>query len=240
MMPSASVTPRFWQAANARSAWSYTTGMFEQRLAAEERERQALRLQLVEPLLDPRRQPGAVVERHLVGVLVVIAVIALEAVIAGEVALQRRQHRHAHLLGVFAVVGEELVQGFRVGRAAGHDEAMLGQCRRAPRARRCPAARARARPDRPTHDRAAPAMSSETISCASVRVFIRNTSPRSGERDTKVEHRLLHMFETFVGKRGITRQAGFGGRVQTRSLNPSALYRATRRSSLRFTQIELA
>ena len=96
-------------------------------LAAEERQRQALRLQLVETLLDPRRQPCAVVERHPVGVLVVIAVIALEAVVAGEVALQGRQHRHPHLLGVFAVVGEELVQGLRVGRPAGHDEAMLGQ-----------------------------------------------------------------------------------------------------------------
>ena len=82
----------------------------EQRLAAEERDRQLLRLQLVEPLLDPVGDLRAVVERHLVGVLVVVAVVALEAVVAREIALQRRQHRDAQLLGVFAVVGEELVQ----------------------------------------------------------------------------------------------------------------------------------
>ena len=36
-------------------------------------------------------------ERHLVGELVVVAVVALEAVVAGEVALQRRQHRDVQL-----------------------------------------------------------------------------------------------------------------------------------------------
>ena len=39
-------------------------------------------------------------ERHLVGELVVVAVIALEAVVAGEVALQRRQQRDVQLVGV--------------------------------------------------------------------------------------------------------------------------------------------
>ena len=60
----------------------------------------------------------AVVERHPVGVLVVVAVVALEAVVAREIALQRRQHRDAQLFGVLAIVGEELVQRLGVGRAA--------------------------------------------------------------------------------------------------------------------------
>ena len=42
-----------------------------------------------------------------------------------------------------------------------------------------------------------PGDSAETISCASVSVFMRNTSALLGEGDTKVEHRLLHRFETY-------------------------------------------
>jgi hypothetical protein len=48
-------------------------------------------------------------------VLVVIAVVALEAVVAGEIALQAWSAPSPHLLGVFAVVGKELVQRLGVG-----------------------------------------------------------------------------------------------------------------------------
>ena len=41
---------------------------------------------------------AARVHRHLRGGLVVLAVIALQAVVAREVALQRRQHRDAELV----------------------------------------------------------------------------------------------------------------------------------------------
>ena len=45
--------------------------------------------------------------------------IALEAVVAREVALQRGQHRHPHLLGVFAQVGEVLASAaLLVGRGS--------------------------------------------------------------------------------------------------------------------------
>ena len=180
MMPSASVTPRFWQAANARSAWSYTTGMFSSGSPPKKVMRQPLRLQLVEPLLDPGGQTRAVVERHPIGVFVVVAVVALKAVVAGEIALQRRQHRHAHLLGVFAVVGEELVQRLGVGRAAGDDEAVFGQRHQRFALVAVEPFRRKRRGVVSTGDRADRQSRPTTISCASVRVFIRNTSPRSG------------------------------------------------------------
>ena len=55
--------------------------------------RELLRIQLLHPIVDPCDNLRARVERHLVGVLVVVAVVALEAVVTREVALQRRQNR---------------------------------------------------------------------------------------------------------------------------------------------------
>ena len=70
----------------------------EQRLAAEERQRPASSgwtrsssRSIQSPTLAGRLQ------RHLVGELVVVAVIALEAVVAREIALQRREHRDVQL-----------------------------------------------------------------------------------------------------------------------------------------------
>jgi hypothetical protein len=59
--------------------------------------------------------------------LVVFAVIALKAVIAREIALQRRQNRDAQRLGVVARAGEKFVQRLAVGVAARDDEPVVGQ-----------------------------------------------------------------------------------------------------------------
>ena len=128
MIPSASVDPALLAGGERALGLVVHDRNVQQRLPAEEREGQPFGLQLVQPLLDPCGQTRAVVERHPIGVFVVIAVIALKAVVAGEIALQRREHRDAHLLGVFAVVGEELVQRFGVRRPAGNDEAVFRQC----------------------------------------------------------------------------------------------------------------
>ena len=83
----------------------------QQRLAAEQREVELLRASPRRDAARSRAPPCAPSSRrHLRGELVVVAVVALEAVVAREVALQRREHRHLHLLGVFAQVGEVLAQ----------------------------------------------------------------------------------------------------------------------------------
>ena len=156
----------------------------EQRLAAEERQRRSSTARTASsrcfgPLGDPRRG----LERHLGGVLVVVAVIALDAVVAREVALQRGQHRDPQLLVILADVVEELVEpGVRL--AAGDDEAVLGQ--RVDRLALVAVETARRRG--PTRSSMS-ATSRDTISCASVNVFIRNTSsrPSSGTRTLNIE-----------------------------------------------------
>ena len=90
----------------------------DERLTAEEGDAELLRIQLLHPIVDPGGNLRARIERHLVGVLVVVAVVALEAVIAREIALQRRQNRDAQLLGVLPRVGEKLVQRLPVGLPA--------------------------------------------------------------------------------------------------------------------------
>jgi hypothetical protein len=95
--------------------------------AAEEGERQALRAKSNDALFNPVRHARGRLQRHLVGVLVVVAVIALKAVVAGEIALQRRQHSDPHLLGVFAVVGEEFVERPVVRVAIRHEKSVLRQ-----------------------------------------------------------------------------------------------------------------
>ena len=99
----------------------------EQRLAAEERQHEAFRAQRVEPLLGPVADPRRRLERHLRGVLVVVAVIALDAVVAGEVALQRGEHRHAQLLAASRTSRKNALQVVAVGVAALDDEAVLGE-----------------------------------------------------------------------------------------------------------------
>ena len=140
----------------------------------------------VELALDPVADPGRRLDRHLVGELVVVAVVALEAVVAGEVALQRRQHRDVQLR--------------RVARDRGQDS-----CRATARSCSRPAARnplstsrsnaSRAsrveRPRRRPAPSSSAATSDDTTSCASVSVFIRNTSSL-GERHTEVEDGRLH------------------------------------------------
>ena len=69
----------------------------QERLAAEERDDERLGLQAVELALDPGRDARGGLERHLLGELVEVFAIALVAVPAGEVALQRRQQRDVEL-----------------------------------------------------------------------------------------------------------------------------------------------
>ena len=191
MMPSASVDPALLAGGERALGLVVDDRDVQQRLAAEERQRQALRLQLVEPLLDPGREPRAVVERHPIGVFVVVAVVALKAVIAREIALQRRQHRHAHLLGVFAVIGEELVQRFGVGGAARHDEAVLGQRhQRFPRVAVEPIGRKRRGVVGQAIEQAGDVVRDDQLRVGQ-RVHQKHFAPL-GECDTKVEHRLLH------------------------------------------------
>ena len=99
----------------------------EERLAAEERQREARRGHRVQPLLGPLGGARGGVQRHLGGVLVVIAVIALDAVVAGEVALQRGQHGDPQLAAILAHVVEELVERLMVRGAALDDEAVVDQ-----------------------------------------------------------------------------------------------------------------
>jgi hypothetical protein len=100
----------------------------QQRLAAEERQHVPRRLHRVETPRRPLHEIGRRLERHLRGVLVVVAVVALDAVVAREVALQRRQHRHAELIGVFAHVLEILIELAALALAIGHQKTVFRQC----------------------------------------------------------------------------------------------------------------
>ena len=99
----------------------------EQRLAAEERQGQALRADRVELAFGVRDHLRRGLERHLVGVAVVIVVIALEAVAAGEVALQRGQDGEAQLRRVVPDRVEVGIEGAAIGVVALDDEAELGE-----------------------------------------------------------------------------------------------------------------
>ena len=81
----------------------------------------------VHPRFDPLGDTRRGLHRHLRRGLVVFAVIALDAVVAREVALQRRQHRHAQLILSGAEVVEEVLDVAAVGLAALDDEAVLGE-----------------------------------------------------------------------------------------------------------------
>ena len=102
-------------------------GQVEQRLAAKESQDELLRLDFIQPVLDPSRDAARLLHRHLRGELVVVAVVTLEAVVAREVALQRGKHGHAQLVGVLAHVGEVLRQRLLLAVSTVDDEAVLDQ-----------------------------------------------------------------------------------------------------------------
>ena len=108
----------------------------EQRLTSEQREHEFLGPQRVQTLLDPRHHFGRGLERHLVRELVVIAVVALEAVVAGEITLQCREDRHPQLIGVLAHAGEILEEGGALGVTALARRTRFRRGRRSPRAPR--------------------------------------------------------------------------------------------------------
>ena len=88
-------------------------------------QREPLGLHAIELALDPVADLRRRLERHLVGELVVVAVIALEAVVAGEVALERRQQRDVQFGGVVLDRVEVLVERAPVRLAVRHQEAVL-------------------------------------------------------------------------------------------------------------------
>jgi hypothetical protein len=123
-------------------------------------------------------------------------VIALEAVVARKIALQRGENRDAQLARVLAHVGEELVHRGSIRGAVVDDEPVLGE-----------------------RDERFARVAVESVGCERLRIgrktieqtgdVVRDNQLRVGEsvhqehfaavseRDTNVEHRLLHMFETY-------------------------------------------
>ena len=99
----------------------------QQRFTPEQGEHEAFGKDGVEPLLRPLRDARRGLERHLRGRLVVFPMVALEAVVARKIALERRQHRHAQLVGVLADVAEPLRDVLALGVAVVNDEPMLGE-----------------------------------------------------------------------------------------------------------------
>ena len=172
-----------------RSARSYITGRFSSGSPPKNVSTNCLGPHAIELALDPVARLARRLERHLVGELVVVAVVALEAVVAREVALQRRQHRDVQL-GRVALDAREVVVRAPADRPRG-----LRRGSRCPTAARAPRARSSRRParvDAPRARSSSAATSGDTTSCASVSVFIRNTSSRSLKRHTEIEHRRLH------------------------------------------------
>ena len=95
------------------------TGRFSKRLAAEEEDSKLLRTDAIELGLGPVRYTSRCFQRHFLGKLVVVPVIALIAVIAGEVALQCREDRDVELsvpgFDRREVVAERSALGLRIG-----------------------------------------------------------------------------------------------------------------------------
>ncbi len=109
----------------------------EQRFAAEEHQRDVFRGDAIHLALDPRRRPRGGLEGHLLGELVVVAVVALETVVAREIALERRQHRDVQLRRIARDAGEVAIEGPVVGLSVGDQEAVLvQQVERSPARRR--------------------------------------------------------------------------------------------------------
>ena len=104
----------------------------QQRLAAEQGQHETLRPDRVEPFLRPLHDPRCRVERHLCRELVVIAVVALEAVVAREIALQRRQNGDPQLFLALANVTKVLLDLPPFSLAVVDDEAMVLSARTSP------------------------------------------------------------------------------------------------------------
>src|SRR5207245_4969239 len=86
-----------------------------------------VRRDAIELALDPRADAARRLERQLRRELVVVAVIALEAVVAREIALQRGQHRDPELRRIMANGGEILVERAPLRLAVRDDEPVFGE-----------------------------------------------------------------------------------------------------------------
>ena len=99
----------------------------EQRLTAEQRQNELLWTHRVETIGHPGHDLRGGLHRHLVRELVVVAVVALEAVVTCEVALQCCEDRQSQLVGVLAHAPEVLLEFFTFAGAALDDEAVVLQ-----------------------------------------------------------------------------------------------------------------
>jgi hypothetical protein len=93
----------------------HSTRPGQERLPAKERQDEPPRPHRVELFLDPGRNPARRLDRHLACRRVVLAVIALDAVPAREVALQRRENRDTQVAGVVAELFEPLFERAPLG-----------------------------------------------------------------------------------------------------------------------------
>src|SRR5262249_802613 len=98
-----------------------------QRFAAEECEDEPFGVHTVELALDPAGDARSRLERHLLRKLVVVAVIALKAVIAGEIALQRREHSDIELRRIVRDLLEVTVEGVAIVIASWGYESVFNQ-----------------------------------------------------------------------------------------------------------------
>ena len=99
----------------------------EEGFPAKEGQGQFLWLDGVKTLSEPVAYLVSGGQGHLVDRLVPLAVVTLQTVIAGEVALQRRQDGEVKLLGVLVVVDKELLEGVPLCCPVLDDEAVLGE-----------------------------------------------------------------------------------------------------------------
>ena len=143
MMLTSCVTPRDAACFEDRPAISSIAGRVQQRLASEEGEHEPARLRLFDPGRDPGRDLRRRVNRHPLGRPPEIGVLALVAVIAGEVALQRGEDRDAQLRRVLAERREVRLQRRALGCEMADEEPVFWPVSPASRARPEPG------PDRP-------------------------------------------------------------------------------------------
>ena len=118
MMLIATGVPRAVDACHSRSDRSYITGRFSSGSPPKNISMNRSGRTRSSSRFDPVADPAGRLERHLLGELVVVAVVALEAVVAREVALERRQQRDVQLGGVALDRGEVLVERLPIVLAA--------------------------------------------------------------------------------------------------------------------------
>jgi len=99
----------------------------QERLSAKQRQHEASWLKRIEALGRPRDDAGGGFECHLRRELVVVAMIALEAVVAGEIALKRGQNRDPKLIAALADIAEIVFEFAALSVAVVDHEPMLGQ-----------------------------------------------------------------------------------------------------------------